>query len=86
MLSDDEVGAVLQQAVELENWVKHLKDYALAAVLDGKTIPGWKAVEGRGSRNWTADVSDIEARLASLGYDPCMAYERKVQSVAQLEK
>lgn len=85
-LSDDEVGTVLQQAVELENWVKHLKDYALTAVLDGKTIPGWKAVEGRGSRNWTADVSDIEARLTALGYDPCIAYERKVQSVAQLEK
>lgn len=85
-LSDEEIGAILQQASDLESWVKHLKDYALTAVLDGKSIPGWKAVEGRGSRNWTADTPDIEQRLSALGYDPGFAYERKVMSVAQLEK
>lgn len=85
-LSDEEIGAILQQASDLESWVKHLKDYALTAVLDGKSIPGWKAVEGRGSRNWTADTPDIEQRLSALGYDPGFAYERKVMSVAQIEK
>lgn len=85
-LSDEEIGAILKQASDLESWVKHLKDYALAAVLDGKSIPGWKAVEGRGSRNWTADTPDIEQRLSALGYDPGFVYERKVMSVAQLEK
>lgn len=36
----------------LAAWVKDLEEYALGAALAGRDIAGWKAVEGRGSRDW----------------------------------
>ena len=62
-----------------------LKDYALTACLDGKTIPGFKAVAGRSSRAWT----DTDAAFASLkerGVDEALLWERKPVTVAGLEK
>lgn len=85
-LSDSEVGQVLSQAQDLKKWVEDLEKYALEAVLNGNKIDGWKAVEGRGSRSWSSDTEEIEHRLRSLGYPSELAYERKILSVAQLEK
>ena len=44
-LTDEEIGALLVRAEGLVAWYNDLKEYALAACLNGKTIPGWKAVE-----------------------------------------
>lgn len=85
-LTDDEVGLVLQKALELENWVKQLKDYALTATLNGGNIPGWKAVEGRGSRSWNGDTDAVIQRLAALDYPEDIAFERKMLTVPQFEK
>lgn len=85
LLTDAEVGEVLQKAFDLEKWVSDLKDYALSAVLDGKEIPGWKAVEGRTSRKFDdtdAAFTDIEA----AGYDEAILYERKPLTLAAVEK
>ena len=76
----------MSQAQELKKWVEDLEKYALEAVLNGNKIDGWKAVEGRGSRSWSSDSEEIEHRLSSLGYPSSLAYERKILSVAQLEK
>lgn len=85
-LTDSEVGSILQTAKDLKKWVEDLEKYALKSILEGKPIDGWKAVEGRGSRNWNADTDVITQRLSSLGYPQELAFERKVLSVAQLEK
>lgn len=85
-ITDSEVGSILQTAKDLKKWVEDLEKYALKVILDGKQIDGWKAVEGRGSRNWNADTDVIIQRLSSLGYPQEMAFERKILSVAQLEK
>ena len=49
-------------------------------------IPGWKAVEGRGSRVWSDNTDSIFAVLEERGVDEAMLYERKPVSVAGLEK
>lgn len=85
-LTDDEVGKILKTAQDLRTWVDELEKYALNAVLAGKKIDGWKAVEGRGSRKWASDIADVEKRLTTLGYPTDIVYERKALSVAQLEK
>lgn len=85
-LTDSEVGSILQTAKDLKKWVEDLEKYALKAILEGKPIDGWKTVEGRGSRNWNADTDVITQRLSALGYPQELAFERKVLSVAQLEK
>lgn len=41
LISDEEVGQILQRAQELAAWVKNLEDYALNECLKGNDIPGW---------------------------------------------
>lgn len=85
LLSDDEVGAALTEGAGLVAWYKDLQDYALRACLDGKTIPGYKAVEGRGSRAW----GDTDAALASLearGVAEALLWERRPVTAPALEK
>ncbi len=85
-ISDDDVGAILSKAKALKKWVEDIEEYALSQSLEGNDIPGWKAVEGRGKREWTADPAKIENRLSGLGLPPQIAYERELLSVAKLEK
>jgi len=85
LLSDAEVGQALQQAEGLVSWYNDLKDYALQACLDGKQIAGFKAVEGRSSRDWDnldAAFADFQQR----GVAEAMLWERKPITVAGLEK
>lgn len=85
LLSDDEVGQVLQQAIGIQHWVDGLKDYALNACLDGKEIPGWKAVAGRKTRVWD-DMDKAFADLEAAGVEEAMLYERKPLTLAATEK
>ena len=67
-------------------WLKDLEPYALNATLDGRPIPGWKAVEGRGSREWSYGTDEAFTVLEARGVDKAMLYERRPVSVAGLEK
>jgi hypothetical protein len=68
LLSDIEVGEILKQAEELKTWVKDLEEYALAALLQGKEIPGWKAVEGRSNRTYT-EADTVLQTLVNAAYE-----------------
>lgn len=85
LLSDEEVGEALKMAQDLAKWAEDLKDYALAESLKGKLIPGWKAVEGRGSRVFTDNEEALKVLIGS-GIDETMLYERKQLTLAQIEK
>lgn len=85
LLTDAEVGDILTRAISLEAWVKDLKDYALTATLEGHEVAGWKAVEGRGLRDWDNVDAAFEA-LKEQGIAEALLYERKPVSVAALEK
>lgn len=86
LISNDEVGNYLQMGEDVAKWLKDLQEYALAECLAGKEVPGWKAVEGRGSREWT----DMEAAFKKLVEDKVtqeiMLWERKPVTLAQIEK
>ena len=85
LLTDAEVGDVLIRARELAAWVRDLEEYALSASLAGREIAGFKAVEGRGTREW----SNLDAAFKALqerGVAEALLYERKPVSVAGLEK
>ncbi len=80
-----DLGKYLVQAKELEAWAKDLQEYALSSCLAGKQIPGWKAVEGRGSRTFT----DQEAAFKTLmdhGIAEAVLYERVPLTLAKAEK
>lgn len=85
LIGSEEAGKYLLMGEDLEKWLKDLKDWALSECLDGKEVPGWKAVEGRGSREW----SDMEKALDVLiqrGIPKAMLYETKPLTLAQVEK
>lgn len=84
-LTDEEIGTLLVRAEGLVAWYNDLKEYALAACLNGKTIPGWKAVEGRSTRAWTDQDAALEALMAG-GVEDAIIYDRVPKTLAQLEK
>lgn len=86
LLSDAEVGDVLTRARNIAAWVKDLEAYALTATLDGRQIAGWKAVEGRGTRDWIGGTDTAFPALQAHGIDEALLYERKPVTVAGLEK
>lgn len=84
-LSDAEVGDLLERAAGLSAWYSDLKDYALQACLAGRTIPGYKIVEGRRERYFTDADSALE-KLRGAGYPDAVLFDRKQKTLAQLEK
>ena len=85
VLSDKEVGDLLQRGARLVQWYDDLKAYAQEALLAGKEIPGWKVVEGRATRQWDDPEAALEAFKAA-GFDEAVLFDRKAKSLSELEK
>lgn len=85
LISNLEVGEVLERALGLVQWVEDLKEYALTECLCGREVPGWKAVEGRAVRQWT-DADAAFDKLKEGGVDEAMLYERRALTLAATEK
>jgi len=85
LLTNAEVGALLVRGKTLVDWYDGLKEYALTALLDGKTISGWKAVEGRSLRQWADQDKALEA-IITAGHPREIVYETVPKTLAQLEK
>lgn len=84
-LDDEEVARALTLGQRLRAWLADLEEYALGACLDGREIPGYKAVEGRSVRAWT-DQDDAFNAARAAGVPDEMLYERKPVTLAALEK
>ena len=86
LITAAEAGEYLTRGEDVEKWLKDLKEWALAECLAGKSVPGWKAVEGRGSRDWT-DMDAAFDRLTRSGVaEEAMLWEKKPLTLAQVEK
>lgn len=85
LLTNDEVGDLLKRGEALVEWYNSLKEYALATCLDGGTIPGWKAVEGRSTRAWADQDKALEA-IMNAGHPRELVYDTVPKTLAQLEK
>lgn len=83
-LSDDEVGEVLKLAGNLKKWVEDIEAYALTAILNGKEITGWKAVEGRTTRSFT-DIDKVFEVLEKNSFPREAFYERKQLPFTKIE-
>ena len=85
IISLTELGQYLGLAGALKKWAEDLWEYALSECLAGKDVPGWKVVEGRGSRSFT-DMDAAFDILKKDGIDECLLWERKPLTLAQVEK
>ena len=85
LISNEEMGKYLSTGEDVAKWLSDLKEHALKECLAGNEVAGWKAVEGRGSREWT----DMEAAFEVLkekGIAEEILYEKKALTLAQVEK
>ncbi len=80
-----ELGKYLPMAKQLKSWADDLMEYALNRCLAGDKVPGWKAVEGRGTRIFT-DMDAAFKVLMDNKYDEAVLYERVPLSLAKCEK
>ncbi|HHW24353.1 MAG TPA: DUF2800 domain-containing protein [Clostridiales bacterium] len=85
LLTREQIGAAIQRAEGLLEWVEDLKRWALAECLAGRPVPGWKAVEGRSVRQ-LSDPDAAYKALAANGYDINLFYERKPIALTAAEK
>lgn len=77
-LTEEQLQFVLQHAKVIEDWLKSVKTLAIVRAHRGD-MPGWKLVSKKRHRKWT----DADAVIELLGPE---AYEKKLKSVAQIEK
>ena len=81
-----EIGDILAVEPVITSWFRSVHGYAMAAMLDGEEIPGWKVVEGRlGNRQW-ADERRVVEILRDNGYTEDDYTERKLKSPAGMDE
>ena len=85
LLSDAEIGDLLQRGARLTQWYDDIKSYALDAILAGRDVAGWKVVEGRANRAWDDQDAALKDIIAA-GYEEAVLYDRKAKSLSELEK
>ena len=86
LLTDEEIGEVLERADELKAWVSDVFEYALIQARDhGKKFPGWKLVEGRSVRQY-ADEDAVAKKLTEAGYKEDQIFQKKLFGITSMEK
>lgn len=83
-LAPHEVAEVLELEPIFNLWLKRVKAQALDTLMAGGQVPGFKAVLGRGSRQWDDDLRVMEV-LKDAGYSKEDYTETKLLSPAGME-
>lgn len=84
-LSDEELGGWLAKVQGLAAYAKDLEEYAHNALLAGRSLPGWKLVQGRSTRKWT-DQDAAFQQMERSGIDEALLYTRTPVSLTVAEK
>lgn len=79
------IADILKQESIITGWLKAVKERALSQMLSGEEIPGYKVVEGRGSREWS-DEDRVVAKLQLEGYGMADITKTEILSPYQMEK
>jgi hypothetical protein len=86
VLSDDELGMILDQATMIEHWIEAVRKEGLQRAFANRLPTGWKMVRRRTLRRWK-DESAVEAALVDiLDMNPDQIWQHRLLSPAQIEK
>lgn len=85
LLTPEDAGKILEQAGDIQSWLADLESLVSSTLLAGQPVAGWKMVEGRSNRRFTDELKVVTAMKAA-GYDESLLYERKLITLAQMEK
>ena len=81
----DQIALQLEQADTIENYIKDLRALATQMLENGQTVPGFKLVPKRATRQWV-DEDEVHNWYNTHFTNVGDIYERKIKSPAQLEK
>ncbi|MGN1027805.1 MAG: DUF2800 domain-containing protein [Faecousia sp.] len=80
------MSTILEEKPVITAWLKAVEDRALADLLEGRDVPGFKVVEGKlGNRKWS-DEKKVSAALDAAGYGPDEYTETLLLSPAKMDK
>ena len=82
-LTAEDISKVLTASAMIASWAKQVESYAHFAMEHGKKIPGYKLVRKSTNRKWK-DENEAAIQLEMMVGD--VAYERKLLSIAKIEK
>lgn len=86
MMTDEELGEVLGKVDMVAKWCTKVKDEALAAIMGGRAVPGWKVVEGRSVRTIKDQTAAVKA-LQDAGFQPeTYLKPQELRTISELEK
>lgn len=86
LLTPEEIGDYLAKCEGVVKWISDLEDEALAQLLKGKAVPGYKVVEGRSNRK-IMDGEALAERLLSKGFEESLIYKPKaLETLTNLER
>lgn len=86
LLDEEELGEILKALQQFNPWAKDVEQYALSQMRDfGRSIPGWKIVEGRSNRQYRDEQKVLDALLAAEFHLEDVA-QTKVLGITALEK
>lgn len=84
-LTLDEIGELLTKADMFTDWLSSVKSHAMSEALSGKTVKGWKLVEGRSNRVITDEAKAVEI-LVGMGFTEDELKNHKLKGIGDLEK
>jgi hypothetical protein len=84
-LAPEQVSAILEKEAQITAWLKAVKERALASLLEGGEIPGFKVVSGRSTRSWADDL-EVVGLLEAAGYTREQITKTETLSPAAMEK
>lgn len=85
-MTDQQIREIMEGAPLMRQLLDSVEEEALKRFNAGISIPGLKAVNGRGSRNWNLPDDQIAEKLKRMGVPKDHIWETKLVSVAKAEK
>ena len=85
-MSDDQIRQILEAAPLMRQLLEGVEKEAQRRLEAGLPVPGFKLVNGRGSRAWVLPEEEMAEKLVKLGIPKTAIYETKLVSPAKAEK
>ena len=85
-LSDQQIREIVESAPLVRQLLEAVEAEALRRFESGVTIPGLKAVYGRGTRSWSLPESEMADKLVKMGIPKSAVFETKLVTPAKAEK
>jgi CRISPR/Cas system-associated exonuclease Cas4 (RecB family) len=82
------IARAMEIAEVMEEWISGVRARAAQmAIVEGKTLPGWKVVKGRaGNRRWSGEDNDVFEALTDAGLPPDAISVTSIISPAACER